>query len=263
MTRSIAPDGRRSDVTVLLVTDLPPAATRDMPQVQRRETVEPPVARHEALVALARAAFARGVRIAVPVDAEDSILLATIALEYTAPPVAERRSKPAPAPLMVMETVAPMPAARALLAPFLARDAVEYLNQDGLPIGLGSDRPDTPVEPTHGRRQPVTDQLVRATHPRVALFISPSGAAREDVQAIRSTGTPMALMGSSVIEPGIDNIFAEDEDVAAGVTSSLRRGRRSAASPDHEEVAMTPYPYLMQRLLAEWTAGGEGARNSR
>jgi hypothetical protein len=223
-----------------------------MPLVTRRETVEPPVARHEALVAVGRAAFAQGVRLAMPVDAEVSILLATIALEYTAPPVAERRAEPAPAPLIVVETVAPMPSARALLAPFHARDAVEYLNQDGLPVGLGSDRPDAYVEPAFRRRQPVTDALVRATHPRVALFISPSRGAREDVQVLRRNHTPTAFIRSSVIETEVDNVFSEIEDVGARISADLRPGRRSGTGPDQGAVGITPYSYLMQRLVAEW-----------
>jgi hypothetical protein len=60
-------------------------------------------------------------------------------------------------------------------------------------------------------------------------------------------------MRSSVIEPAIDDVFGEIEDVGTRMSADLRRGRRSGAGPDQGEARVTPYPYLMQRLIAELT----------
>src|SRR5215831_3278770 len=117
MTRSMRSRPSRPGFTVLLVAD--------PPQADRRPGAETPAGRHEALVALARAVFAEGGRLAARVDADIALVLGTVALDYSAPPVAEQRGEAAPPQLTVMETQ-PEPLARVLLAPLAVRGALRY-----------------------------------------------------------------------------------------------------------------------------------------
>ncbi len=76
----------------------------DPPAEHGSPGTEGPAGRHEAIVALARAVFAAGGRIAVPADPGIALVLATVGLEYAAARPAERWGEEPPPPVMVVET---------------------------------------------------------------------------------------------------------------------------------------------------------------
>ena len=246
MTRSIRPRSGRSDLTVLVVADPP---TPD-----RRSGAESPAGRHEALVALARAVLAEGGRLAAPVDADIALVLGTVALDYSAPLVAERRAEAAPSQLTVMETEKFDYAARVLLSPLAARRALRYLDVEGTEVGLDLSEV-TAEQPglQEVRRHRVTRRMLEVTHPTAAVFISPARPAILDLAVLREAQVQALIFRDSVLEADVN---AEMRDVEDPTQRLLHRtpGERWSGRRRPEEVrAVPPYPYLMQRLVADWT----------
>jgi hypothetical protein len=216
--------------------------------------VESPAGRHEALVALARAVFAEGGRMAVPVDTDVALVIGMVALEYAQPPVAVRRAEPAPAPLLVRETASPEYAARLLLAPLTARGALRYLDGEGEevtvdPGALATER----VAFDEVRRHRVTPEMVRATSPSVAVVISPAWPARRDLDVLREFDVPTVVFGRTVLDPDLAEMLATVDDPTERLLGETPRGRWSGEDTPEEVRPVLPYPYLMQRLVAEWT----------
>jgi hypothetical protein len=226
----------------------------DPPSPDRRPGAEAPAGRHEALVALARAVFAEGGRLAAPVDVDIALVLGTVALDYSAPPVAERRAEAPPAPLTVME-MQPEALARTLLAPLAVRGALRYLDPEGSEVRLdlsevAAEQPG--LEEVHRHR--VTPRMVEVTQPMAAVFISPARPAMQDLAVLREAQVRTVVFRDSVLEADVDAELSEVEDpterlLRGGPGERWSRERR----PEEEVRSVPPYPYLMQRLVAEWT----------
>jgi hypothetical protein len=174
--------GIQPTFTVLLVADPPPPTTR--------AGGEDPAGRYEALVAFGRAAFAAGGQVALPVDTGIAPLLATLALEYA--PVGFRR-------VVVMETQRPDAWARCLLAPFVARGAVDILGLDGQPVDLGPRADGDGPEGVDAPRQPVRPELVEVSGARAAMLISPAPAALDDLDVLRRSGVRIAVLRNTAM----------------------------------------------------------------
>jgi hypothetical protein len=247
MTRSMHPRPGRPGLTVLLVAD--------PPSPDRRLGAETPAGRHEALVALARAVFAEGGRLAAPVDVDIALVLGTVALDYSAPPVAERRAEAPPAQLTVMETQ-PEPLARTLLAPFAARGALRYLDAEGseVPLDLTAVAAEHPgLSEVHRHR--VTPRMVEVTRPMAAVFISPARPAMQDLAVLRGAQVRTIVFHDSVLQADVNAELGDVEDPTERLLQGRPRERWSRERrPGEEEVRpVPPYPYLMQRLVAELT----------
>jgi hypothetical protein len=247
MTRSMHPHPGRPDLTVLLVADPPPP--------ERRPGAGTPAGRHEALVALARAVFAEGGRLAAPVDVDIALVLGTVALDYSAPPVAERRGEAPPAQLTVKERQ-PEPLARTLLAPLAVRGALRYLDEQGSEVRLDLTEV-TAEQPglAEVHRHHVTPLMVQVTQPRAAVFISPTRPATEDLAVLRAAQVRTVVFHDSVLEPGVNALMGDVEDPTERLLQGGPGERWSPERrPEEEEVRpVPPYPYLMQRLVAELT----------
>jgi hypothetical protein len=245
MTRSMRPRPGRPDLTVLVVADPPPP--------DRRPGAESPAGRHEALVALARAVFAEGGRLAAPVDADIALVLGTVALDYSAPPVAERRTEAAPPQLTVMEMRPDYPA-RVLLAPLATRGALRYLDTEGseVPLDLSEVASEQPgLEEV--RRHRVTPRMVEVTRPTVAVFISPARPAMQDLAVLREAQVRILVFHDSVLEADVDADLGDVEDPTQRLLHQAPGERWSRERRTDEVRPVPPYPYLMQRLVAEWT----------
>jgi hypothetical protein len=246
MTRSMRPRSGRPDLTVLLVAD--------PPSPDRRPGAESPAGRHEALVALARAVFAEGGRLAAPVDVDIALILGAVALDYSAPPVAERRTEAPPAQLTVME-MQPEALARALLAPLAARGALRYLDAEGSQVRLdlieaASEEPGL----EEVRRHRVTPRMVEVTQPLAAVFISPARPAVRDLAVLREAQVRTVVFHASVLQADVDAELSDIEDPTERLLEGGRQGRWSPEQRAAEEIRpVPPYAYLMQRLVAEWT----------
>ena len=248
MTRSMRPRPSQPDLTVLLVADPPPP--------DRRPGAETPAGRHEALVALARAVFAEGGRLAAPVDVDIALVLGTVALDYSAPPVAERHAEAPPAQLTVMEMQLE-PLARTLLAPLAVRGALRYLDAQGSEVRVdltqvAAEQPG--LAEVHRHR--VTPRMVEVTRPIAAVFISPARSAMEDLAVLREAQVRTVMFHDSVLEADVDAELSEVEDPTERLLQGGpgERWPRERRPEEEEEVRpVPPYPYLMQRLVAEWT----------
>ncbi|HEX7303718.1 hypothetical protein [Lentzea sp.] len=226
----------RDDFTVLLVADPPPQ--------RPRPGGEGPAGRQEALVSLARAVFAEGGRIALPADAGVAVTMATVALEYEGPRIAERRTEAGQQHrVLVVETERPQRDARAFLAPFAARGVVEYLDPDGDPVLLGLGEPELFGE--EGIRQPVTPELLRLVRPRAVVLISSSNRSFRDLAVLRDSGVPVVAFGTT----------AHDRGTAADLSAvdDPTRDRWASRWSSERESRTVPYAFLMQDLVARLT----------
>ena len=93
----------------------------DSPPEESRSVGTSPAGRHVAIIALARAVFVAGGRIAMPADAGLSALIATIGLEYVEPTPTNGPGT-GRAPVLVIELSGEHGSARRLLAPFVLRE---------------------------------------------------------------------------------------------------------------------------------------------
>jgi hypothetical protein len=202
-------------------------------------------------VALARAVFAEGGRLAAPVDVDIALVLGTVALDYSAPPVAERRTEAPPARLTVME-MQPEVLARALLAPLAVRGALRYLDAEGSEVRL--DLSEAAEQPGLGEvhRHRVTPRMVEVIEPMAAVFISPARPAVQDLAVLQEAQVRTVIFHNSVLEADVDAQLSDVDDP----TERLLRdgsGERWSGERRQEVRSVPPYPYLMQRLVAEWT----------
>lgn len=246
MTRSLRPRPGRSAFTVLLVADPPPP--------HRRPGAESPAGRHEAIVALARAVFAEGGQLVVPADADIALVVGTVALDYAAPPVAERRVETGPSHLTVMEGGGFERATRVLLAPLAVRGALRYLDAEGAEVRL--DLSEVEAEQPgleEVRRHRVTSRMVEVTHPTVAVLLSPQRPAMQDVTVLRDFQVEVLVFHDSVLEADLEPELRDTEDPTQRLMRQAPGERWSRPRGPDDVRPVPPYPYLMQRLVAEWT----------
>ena len=169
-----------------------------------------------------------------------------------APPVAERQ----PAQLTVME-MAPEPVARGLLAPLAICGALRYPDAEGseLSLDLGAvaaeQRPG--IEEVHRHR--VTYRMVEVTQPTVAVFISPARPALEGLAVLRDAQVRTVVFRDSVLEADVAAELAGVEDPTERLLHRAPGERWARERPPGQDAVrpVPPYPYLMQRLVAEWT----------
>jgi hypothetical protein len=245
MTRGLQPRQPRPDLTVLVVADPPPTTARP--------NGEDPAGRHEALVALARAVFSAGGRLAVPADTGVSLLLGTVALEYAAPPVAERHMAAERPRLLVMETERRDEWARQLLTPLVIRGAIDYVDENGQPIGrelrAGLDGPTFP-DANDSLRQRVTPALLQSVEANAAVLLSPARAALDDLRLLRVFGIRTVTLRNTAHDDLEDELSEVDDPRARLQVDNARSRWADTDEPDTQPAV--PYTYIMQRLVSEW-----------
>lgn len=250
MTRSIRPSIALPELTVLLVADGPAEASSASAGRARGRT--------EAVISLARAAFAVGGTVAVPVDADVSALLGTLALDYLQPRAAELRGEPSIPRVLVMETQYQSGPARQLLAPLAVRGAIRFLDQEGRETSLET----SPETELHGlsdlTRQSVTSAMIDVVQPTFAVLV---GAGRRTIDEV-------AILQENHVQTFNFHVSQGDETIAGSlidmgvVDPSERLLGGTTPSPwaerDHRPDAqqpVPPYAYLMQRLVSERREG--------
>lgn len=248
MTRSFRPTALRKGATILLVAD--------SPQRLGRPGLDTPVARREAIISLARATFAVGAAVAVPLDVDVAPLLGRLALDYVAPRVAESRGEPAPVPLVtVMETSFTSEPARRLLAPLAARGAISLIDPEGQGVRL-----ETSAEPepeiaglSDIARQPITPRMVELVHPDFAVLINPGRRMIEEVSVLRGAQVPSFRFGAEDVEDRFTPSFLEVNDPTVRLLEGTTRSPWAEEDdvPPGAHLSIPPYAYLMQRLVAE------------
>jgi hypothetical protein len=198
--------------------------------------------------------FSAGGRLAVPADTGVSLLLGTVALEYAAPPVAERRMTAERPRLLVMETERRDGWARQLLSPLVIRGAIDYVDENGQSVGreLGA-------EPDHGLRFPedndaprqrVTPALLQSAEANAAVLLSPARATLRDLRLLLEFGIPTVTFRNTAHDD-LEDELSEVDDPRARLHVDSSRSRWA----DTDEVGIpsaVPYTYIMQRLVAEW-----------
>jgi hypothetical protein len=213
--------------------------------------------RHDAIVGIARAVFALGAELVVPADPDTAPVVAAVALDYATPPAAER-GEPAPSPLSLMETERPEPELRAMMTPYIALGGVRYLDPDGEVVAPDPVWATRRLESLEHVRHAVTDGLVEAMRPRVAVFVSATASAERDMSVLDAHGVPIAVLSSTVDDP----VLAERWSSSDPTEYLLREGRRGrwterAAGEDPFGAAPSrlPYGYIVQRLILDWYRG--------
>jgi hypothetical protein len=250
VTRRLRPSSEWTRFTVLLIAD-PPAERSD-------PATDGPAGRHEALVALARAVFAAGGRIALPADPGVTLVLATVGLEYAAARPAERREETGPPPVLVVETGPAHQRPRNLLAPLVARGVVEYRDGDGevVPASeLAIPGPDA-IGLTLRGRDPISPSFVENTQPDRAVLLSSGRATLQDAEVLRGFGVPMVALQDTMQDPQTREDLSWIEDPSERLLSGRRRNRWAHDDEDADRPPPMPYAYVMQRLVAEWFGRG-------
>lgn len=235
----------QSGLTVLLVAESAATSVRRAPDHS--------TARWEAVIALARATFAVGGRLAVPVDADIAPLVGTLALDYVQLRAAEWKGGRPPPPVVVLET-RPSEPARLLLAPLVQRGAVRFVDQHGESL--------EPIASTERElagigdvgRQPVTPEMIDVVQPTLAVLIGADRHTVEDAATVRARGTPTFAFETDPTDEELRRRLTDAEIVdpsgrlLEGTSSSPWGDRKHA--PGQPEWA-PPYAFLMQRLIAE------------
>jgi hypothetical protein len=201
--------------------------------------------------------FAEGGQLAVPADVDIALVVGTVALDYAAPPVAERRIETAPSRLLVMEAGFEH-ATRVLLAPLAVRGALRYLDAEGAEVRLDLSEVEAEqpgLEEVHRHR--VTPRMVEVTHPTVAVLLSPQHPAMQDVAVLREFQVQTLVFQDSVLEADLQPELREMEDPTQRLLHQAPGERWSRLRRPDDVRPVPPYPYLMQRLVAEWTGRHE------
>ena len=204
MTHSLRPDTTQRDFTILLVADSPPSAPR--------RDFGTPVVRQEAIISLARATFAVGGSVAVPLDVDVAPLLGTLALDYLEPRAAELRGEPAPVPrVIVMETQRSSPPARHLLAPLAAHGAIRFVDSEGEDVELEESMQAEIDQLNDVDRHRVTASMVRVVQPAFAVLINPGKRVVEDVSVLREAGVHTFTFGWEDVDDQTAALFNQLE----------------------------------------------------
>jgi hypothetical protein len=251
MTHSLRPEATRRDFTILLVADSPPSPPRS--------DFGTPVARQEAIISLARATFAVGGSVAVPLDVDVAPLLGTLALDYLQPRAAELRGEPPVPRVTVMETQRSSPPARHLLAPLAARGAIRFVDSEGDEVVLEESMEAEIDQLNDVDRQRVTATMVRVVKPTFAVLIDPGRRVVEDVSVLRGAGVRTFTFGWEDVDEQTAALFNQLE-VEDPTERLLVETTRSPWTEEEEEDDDTPragrdpvppYAFLMQQLVAE------------
>jgi hypothetical protein len=97
--------------------------------------------------------------------------------------------------------------------------------------------------------------MVEVTRPMAAVFISPARPAMQDLAVLREAQVRTIVFHDSVLEADVDAELSDVEDPTGRLLQGGPPDRWSRERPPQEEEVrpVPPYPYLMQRLVAEWT----------
>ena len=246
--RPIEPHGA---FRVLLSARAPEPSRTRAPGEDRRADEASATERHDAIVGLARAVFAVGAELVVPADPDTVPLVASVALDYAPLPASERRERVA-SPLTVVETARLEPQLRAVLSPFMALDAVRYVDANGDPV-----EPDPEwareLEESEHLRHPVTVDLVERFAPRGAVLVSPGPEAEEEIDLLHELGMRVAVIAATTRDRSSADRWRH-LDPTAELLRPERRGRWSEreGARDEERRPVVPYAYLMQRMIDAW-----------
>lgn len=246
MTHSFRPHPFRSDLTILLIADSPPA--------EPRTGFQTPLARREALISVARATFAAGGRLAVPLDVDAALLIGTLALDYQEPRAAEQHGEPPVPRVTVMQNGSTSEPARRLLAPLGARGAIRLVDEQGEGVVLDAS-PEAEIDGLSDvSRHMLTSSMVQAVQPTFAVLINPESRVSEEASVLREGNVPTFSFSEGALDDEAPAWFTE-----FGVEDPTRRLLEGTTqSPWQEEdvepgsgYRVPPYAYLMQRLIAE------------
>ena len=144
---------------------------------------------------------------------------------------------------------------RVLLAPLAVRGALRYLDAEGVEVRLDLDDVEAEAPGLEEvRRHRVTRRMVEVTHPTVAVFLSPQRPAMADLAVLRELQVQALVFQDSVLEADLEPELAGTEDPTRRLLDQAPGGERWSRPRRPDDVRpVPPYPYLMQRLVAEWT----------
>lgn len=237
--------------TVLLAA-WPPPQTRD-----RRPGVASPSLRQEAIVSLARAVFAVGGQLVMMGDADVAPVVAAVALDYATAPSAERSARPV-TPLVVVESGGEDPSLRALMWPYVLHDAVEYVDANREPVAAEQRFPETSLR--QARRHPLPPWVVERFEPRGAVFIGADAQASAEIEGLQSRGVRVAVLTATVLDDGRAETWADLDPAREFARGRSDRWSERDERPRNGSGEVVPFPFVMQRLVAEWTGRPRGHR---
>ena len=214
-----------------------------------------PAARHEAVVALARAVFAAGGRIALPADAGVTLVVASVGLEYAPARPAERRADAAPPSVLVMETGTGHQRPRNLLAPLAARGVVEYRASDGHVLSVMELLQPGPSESNGSDRgrDLITSGFLETARPDGAVLLSSGRATVQDLEVLRGSGVRVMVLRGTARDPLTREELSGIADPTERLLSGRRGNRWTREGEDADQPSgPVPYAYLMQRIVFEW-----------
>jgi hypothetical protein len=252
----------REAFSVVLAAWPPPTDDR-----RRRPGLVPPALRHEAIVAAARAVFALGGHLVVTGDSYVAPVLAAVALDYTPAHAIELVERP-PALLTVIESGGHDMTLRALLAPYVHRQAARYVDVEGRALELDAEL--VTAELGGYRRHPLRPWIIDRFRPRGAIFVSPHAEAEQEIEMLAAQGVGLAVLTDTVP-------YAEDAerwswaDPTREVIGDIPldrwkeeggEPRRDTEPPERRPDDLdqsrppagvaTPYAFVLQRLIARW-----------
>jgi hypothetical protein len=257
----LLPIAPREAFSVVLAAWPPPTDDR-----RRRPGLVPPALRHEAIVAAARAVFAVGGHLVVTGDPYVVPVLAAVALDYTPAHAIERVERP-PSLLTVVESGGPDPTLRALLAPYVHRQAARYVDVEGQPLELDAEL--VTAEIGGYRRHPLRPWIVDRFRPRGAIFVTPHGEAEQEIEMLAAQGVGLAVLTDTApyaedaerwswADPTRELIGDvrlnrwEEAGELRGRDESPERRQDDFDQPRPQAGVAVPYAFVLQRLIASW-----------
>jgi hypothetical protein len=237
--------------TILLVAPSPPEHKTDQEGRREHAGIASMTGRLDAVLSVARAAFAIGGRVVMPGDRGMSPLVAATALDY-APQRATERTTAAHVPLVVVDTQESDRTLADLLAPYVMRGAVLHVGPNGEPPSLDgwnereSDRSRRP-------RQPVTPRMLDAWPPDGAVFVAPELHAETEAQLLADRGIPLAAIAHA---DGRHARHWESRDPLVGIVNerrSVRTERDASSGTQPEADEAQPFAFAAQLLVHLWT----------
>jgi hypothetical protein len=215
---------------VLLAAGFPAEHEEDVPAAQLLEI-------EEAVLSLTRAAFAQGRRIVLPADRIVAPLVAEIATEYALPPRTEEVERSLRSLVVVAFTSGHDDRLQEALAEL--GDVVEAAI-----FPAAEERQYT------GRHRITRDTLELGASRMVVIGGEPG--ILEDLELARERGLEQVAIGPTLVGAALEANL-EGSDVVRRLLAEVgaEEGRWDAGAGEP-----TPYPFVMQRLLADW-AGEE------
>ena len=188
----------------------------------------------EAVLSFSRAAFAAGRRIALPGDRLIAPLVSRIAAEYVLPLGSEGAGEGS-RPVELMLTEGGDERLEGILA------GLEHA--DWRRVGGG-----TREEP-YADRHPLTFEAISVSAPRAALAVGGGAGLVDDLELLREHDVEVAPIVSTLAGPLRKDWERWGTDVASKI---LAEAGWEAVSNELAGRPGTPYPYLMQQLVADW-----------